>query len=257
MTMAHQGESQLSLNSSNRDYSPPAETTTDTNDNIILGENYAPALETEHANSEQAPAFSLDPLFDDYVAALRNPKLEHTYESGLERVKPSKANPSGSPKILFTTISREEILEKKMEDLHLYAKGSLSNGTIEFDVSILPKSGPITYDTICEAYVDNGIARAIARAEQPAHITIGQGDSEADSKFAEVLRSGIKDLGSVAIYAIKSTVAIISGPISTSRNLTSSFASNERIREATPGQPADPKNLTGDALTVTLSTLKY
>ena len=249
MTMAHHKFEQTLTSG---EHPVPEPTTPTTEEYIIRGYDSVPPQSTEAKNGHSEVSHVLDALFDEYVEALRNPNLEFSYESGIFDTHETDENPFGEPIPLMTTIYRDEILKLKREDLTLYTKGSMNSGRLSFDAAALPKEGPITYDTICEAYVEDSINRAIDRANHPAHIRTGEGDdTEAGSKFVEVLKEGIKELGSAALNAVKTTASIFSGPIA-----THSPEDDKRVYEAAPGHPADPEDLTGDILTVTLKTVK-
>jgi len=250
MTMARQNEFEPTLKRGEESILESASPDTD-GTTIVRGYDYVPEQETNGADSHQEATYILDAIFDEYVKALRNPNLEYTYESGTFNTERTEDNPWGEPIPVMTTVSRDEILELKRADLSLYAKGSMSNGTLSFDAAALPKNGPITYDTICEAYVEDSISRAIERADRPSHIRAGEIDEEANNKFVEAIKGSYENIGSAAINALKWTASLFSGPITTFTPLD-----DDRIREAAPGHPANPEDLTGDTLTVTMKTVK-
>jgi hypothetical protein len=249
MTMAHQRESEPTLIRGEHSTLQPAPLNTE--DIIITGYDALPDQTVEGTDTHQEAAYILDAIFDEYVKALRNPNLEYSYESGVFDSEITDSNPWGEPIPVMTTISRDEILKLKRADLSLYARGSMSNGTLSFDAAALPKDGPVTYETICEAYVEDSINRAIERANHPAHIRAGEIDEEANNKFVEAIKGSYESIGSVAMNAIKWTASIFSGPID-----THTPKDDLHVYEAAPGHPADPEDLTGDTLTVTLKTVK-
>jgi len=250
MTMARQNEFELTLKRGEDSVLESASPDTD-GSTIVRGYDFVPEQKTHGVDSHQETAYILDAIFDEYVKALRNPNLEYTYESGVFDSEINDNNPWGEPIPVMTTIGRDEILALKRADLSLYARGSMSSGALSFDAAALPKDGPITYDTICEAYVEDSISRAIDRADHPSHIRSGEIDEEANNKFVEAIKGSYENIGSAAISAIKWTASLFSGPID-----TTPYADDNRVHEAAPGHPADPEDLTGDTLTVTLKTVK-
>lgn len=224
--------------------------------------NSAPEPTDEYEISHQEVALVFERMFDTIALALCDETHEFTYDTG-DRIKGEPINKFPFYKMIpvYAPLPREDVIQSTRQDLAFYTKGTLSTGALELNISDFPEESLETYDTICEAYVEDGINRAIERynqsqlnSEYPEHITTGEADAEANSKFANVLEAGFdgfKELGHAVVSALKnSTESIISRPIF----ITATH--DKHIQEATPGHPASPKLMTGDNLTVTMETVK-
>jgi len=224
--------------------------------------NSAPKPTEEYEKNHQEVALLFERMFDTLALALSDPTHKFTYDTG-DRIKGEPINkfPFYEMTPVYAPLPREDVIQSTRRDLDFYAKGTLSTGALQLNISDFPEGSLETYDAICEAYVENGINRAIERynqsqlsVEYPEHITTGEADVEANSKFAGVLEAGFdgfKGLGHAVVSALKnSTESIISSPIF----ITTTH--NKHIHEATPNHPASPKLMTGDNLTVTMETVK-
>lgn len=220
--------------------------------------NSAPQPTGEYEISREDAALLLDSMFSSYVGVLINPQEEYLYDTGEKGPKEFTLNDENMviaklEKPIFRTITKQEILNSKLNDLYLYTEGTIRSGHLKFNTDFLPKNGATTFDEVAsiasKAYVLDGIERATTRLETPTHITHGSDNEDLEStrKFTEVLRGGIKELGSTALQIIQSAATIFSGPIEIT----------PRVHEATPERPADPEYMKGDALTVTSKTVKF
>ena len=253
MTMARQFETQSTLSRSEN--STPEPTISDNDENIILG--YDTYREQQAARSlvdlEKTPeAKMLDSMYDEYVQVLVDPQSEYAFDRGEETPKEVHTNDTGE--IILTPaekkydiVSKKDVLKAKYDDLVLYTAGSLHLSDIDITHSLLSVDEMVNLNNaqalMVQETVEASIQQAIERAGYPAHISFeSEGeDVESKTKFIEVLNEGIKDLGSVAIRSIRAAT-LFSMPI--------------KVHEATAEKPADPENLTGDTLTVTLNTIK-
>ncbi|MDB5180700.1 MAG: hypothetical protein JWO54_460 [Candidatus Saccharibacteria bacterium] len=231
MTMAHQNEAQPTLTRS---------------------EQSTPESTLEHEISHQQVAFLLDSMFDEYVAALRNPDLEFKYESGIEKAEITEDNPRGLPTITYTTISRDEILDMKRQDLLLYAKGTLSRDLQQINPVTSEPVQAYVNDSVYEAFVEEGILHAEKRLKNPAHITVGEVNTTENNRFVDVINKSMRDLGSGAIHLIEIAESIFSRPIAIAPS-----QDEQRFYEAIPGHPADPELLKGDVLTLAINQAPY
>ena len=258
MAMAHQAEFETTLTRSEN--TAPEPTTLDTSEIIIPG--YNSYREQQAARSivelEKSPETALiDSMFDEYVSVLSNPQDEYRFKTQNETAKEFNLNAQGEiidvkePEPIFITMSKKEVLDAKYKDLLLYTKGSVLSEDFDLENSSLSVEEWALREqelqTLLKMEVDGSIQRAIERAGYSTHISFESEDEdpESASKFIEALK-GMKDLGAVAIQSIQSAVPTFSAPIDLVR----------RIREAAPGRPANPKDLTGDSLTVTMKTVK-
>jgi len=254
MTMARQFETQSTLSRSEN--STPEPTISDTDENIVLG--YDTYREQQAAQSlvdiDKSPeALMLDSMYDEYVQVLVNPQTEYKFDQGEETPKEVHTNETGEIVLTpaekkYVTVSKKDVLKAKYDDLVLYTAGSLRFEDIDINHSLLSVDEMLNLEAaqalMVQETVEASIEQAVERAGYPSHISFESEDedAEAKAKFIEVLSEGIKDFGLVAIRSIMTNVDLFSRPI--------------KIQEATPDKPADPENLTGDTLTVTLNTIK-
>ena len=254
MTMARQFETQSTLSRSEN--STPEPMAPNTEDIIIRG--YDTFREQEAARSlvdinKSPEALMLDSMYDEYVQVLANPQSEYQFDQGDETIKEVHTNETGEIILTpaekkYVTVSKKDVLKAKYDDLVLYTAGSLRFENIDINHSLLSVDEMLNLEAaqalMVQETVEASIQQAVERAGYPSHISFESKDEDAESKskFIEVLSEGIKDFGAVAIRSIMTYGDLFSKPI--------------KIQEAAPDKPADPENLTGDTLTVTLNTIK-
>ncbi|MDB5163369.1 MAG: hypothetical protein JWN28_977 [Candidatus Saccharibacteria bacterium] len=207
----------------------------------------------EHEMSHQQVAYILDSMVNEYIQVLYNPQTSYKYDSGYKTPGHAEKDDEGkvtyeAGQTIYNSFAKEDIIEAKLNDLNLFIKGSMRNGSLAFDVSQLPKEGILSIDslidTASEIYLTDSIARATERLQHPAHISTEgtDADSESTSKFIDVLK-GIKEFGAAAIQAIEN------GPLQFSRpnNIITAFnTQQEIIQEATELPAADDRELLND-----------
>jgi hypothetical protein len=199
MTMARQYETQASLNG---------------------GESFAPEPTSEQHEAHEAVTRLFESMFDDYVATLADPRKEYEYDTGRTTLK--SVNPLQESQPIYSTTSRAEVLETKRADIEFYVKGAFTSDSFQFDATILPKTGQVTMATLCEAFIEDGIARAQSRLEGNE----GTDDAEASAEsltFSDVLRQGGLKVGGAVLNAIQYVLPPISKPIQTISPAHTSF----------------------------------
>lgn len=180
-----------------------------------------------------------DGMFDEYVRILNDPFISHTFDT-------KKVDNDNQP--IFETLDNVKIAQMKLAELHDYAKGSMISGDLQFDAQSLPRNGLVTFDSICEAYVNDGVLKAIERREQsqPDHIRVSQHDPnpKITHAFMEIIEK-IKDpVHSLGIDVMLGKIGL--GPTNISEPLQIVQRDAEALND----------DLTGREITVTLSSVK-
>jgi len=178
---------------------------------------------TQDIESRDKESNLLDHMFDEYVAILQNPQSEYNYDTGEKTVKRFVEDENGDTQVIdeqpvYRTISKQDILNTKREELSLYTRGTLPEEmTSTLDSSLSVEEWQETADSIdetVELLVKQSIERALARAGAAATTEFSQ-DSEASEeakKFTDILKNAY-GLGAVALHSIQSSVPMVSGAI--------------------------------------------
>ncbi len=195
----------------------------------------------ENETSHENVAIIFNSMFDQYVEAIRDHSLEYTYDTGrVTSEELSEENPYGVPQPIFETITNEEIVAQRLQDLEMYVKGSMTSGALKIDVSNFPKEGFMSFEDLfeqaCQLYVKNGIEQAEARFDakpkQPAHISelAEDPDPETTSRFDKII--GAID---VSVHAL---TRIAKAPFYHSGAMAAIVIANKNVEtDPTPTQP--------------------
>ncbi len=176
-----------------------------------------PAVPDPNRSSEildpQKPSI-FNAFFDEYVALANDPSPTIEYISPAESMREA-------PEII--ELSRAEVIDQRLSDLQQYMKVAFETNAIEFDYSLLNPGQPVTFESICEALVADGVQKAVIRRQlrQPVHITASDVDPDpkTTAEFESIVYSDAendaekaKGFGQLVVGLLQKTPFYHSGP---------------------------------------------
>lgn len=122
------------------------------------------------------------------------------------------------------TGSDEKLVEMQRANLEQFVQGSFISGNLTLiSPDSLPRGERVTFQSLCDAYIEEGINAAITRrhevlktqgAQQPQHIRVHDGDVDPSmtEKFSHAV-AVIKGIGASALQPLLRRHTTVSGPI--------------------------------------------